>query len=112
MISLFVQFGVVDALSLAVSFRRDDDFRSALGDPVAQMIGVVSLVGQKGLGLDPFDKFMRQGDVVTLTRCRDQADGKTEGFCRSMDLRAQSAARPAKTLGIRPPFSLRAPAAC
>jgi hypothetical protein len=111
-IALFVQFGVVDALCLAVSFRRYDDFRPALGDPVAQMISVVTLVGQKSLGFDPFDKFVRQGDVVTLARSRDQSDGKTESFCRGMNFRAQSAARPAKTLGISPPFSLRAPAAC
>ena len=112
MIALFVQFGIIDAPCLAVSFRRYGDFRPAPGDPVAQMISVVTLVGQKSLGFDPVDKFVRQGDVVTLARSRDQSDGKTESFCCGMDFRTQSAARPAKTLGIRPPFSLRAPAAC
>ena len=76
------------------------------------MIRVIALVGQKSLGFYAFYKFVRQGDVVTLARRRDQSDGKTEGFGRDMDFRAQSAARPAKTLGISPPFSLRAPAAC
>ena len=32
------------------------------------MISVVTLVGQKSLGFDPVDKFVRQGDVVTLAR--------------------------------------------
>ena len=77
------------------------------------MVSVVTLVGEKSLGFDrTFDKFVRKGDVVTLARSRDQSDGKTESFCRGMDFRAQSAARPAKTLGIRPPFFLLAPAAC
>ena len=76
------------------------------------MISLVTFVGEKSLGFDPVDKFVRQGDVVSLARSRNQSDGKTEGLCRGMDFRAQSAARRAKTLGIRPPFSLRAPAAC
>lgn len=87
-VALFVQFGVVDALALAVSFWRDDDFRSRFGDPLTQMIGVVALVGQKGAGFDSFDKFVRQGDVVALTRTGDQADRKTEGFGCGMDFRA------------------------
>ena len=36
----------------------------------------------------------------------------TVGVDRGVHLRAQAAAGPAQTLGIRPPFSLRAPAAC
>lgn len=106
MVALFIQFGVVNALCLAVSVRWDDDLRPALGDPVAQMISVVSFVGKKSLGFDPLDKFIRQGNVVARPRSRDQSDWEPEGFWRGMNFRAQSAARPAKTLGISPPFFL------
>lgn len=87
-IALFVQLGIVDAPALAVSLWRDDDLRTRCRDPVAQMVGVVALVGQEGVGFDPFDKFVRQGDVVALPRTGDQADRKTEGFGRGMDFRA------------------------
>lgn len=104
--------GVVAALDFSVAFWRDDQLRSALRNPVAQMIGIIAFVGKSSPGFEAIDEVMGKGDVVVLSGRADQSDWKAERFCRSMDLRAQAAARPTQALGIRPPFSLRAPAAC
>ena len=76
------------------------------------MIGVVAFVGD-GSGCDEaFDQIMRKGNVVTLPRRADQAQRIAERIAGGMDFRAQAAAGAAKTLGIRAPLFLRAPAAC
>jgi hypothetical protein len=99
-------------LELAVALWGDDDLSAGLGDPVGEMVGVISLVGDGGFGLDAVDKIVGEGDVVALTGRADQANGKAERLGGGMDLGAQAAARSAQTLGIRPPLTLRAPAAC
>lgn len=76
------------------------------------MVGVVALVGDCRFGLDAVDQVMGKGDVVALAGRGDQADGKAQRLGGGMDLGAQAAARPAQALGIRPPLTLRAPAAC
>ena len=76
------------------------------------MIGVVALVGDRHVCGEAVDQFVREGDVVALAGRSDQADRIAERIASGVDFRAQAAARPAKALGIRPPFCLRAPAAC
>jgi hypothetical protein len=76
------------------------------------MIGVIALVGDRGAGVEAVDEITREGDVVALTWRSDQSDRIAEGVVGGMNFCAQAAARPAQALGIRPPFSLRAPAAC
>ena len=110
-IALFVEVSVIGPLRLSVSLGRDNDIGSSLFDLVAQMISIIAFVSKNRLRFEAVDEIMRQSDVIALPRRPDQADRKTQRFCR-MDLRAQSAARPTQALGIRPPFSLRAPAAC
>lgn len=111
-VALLVEFGVVGALGLAVALGRDDDPRSGFGDPIDEMVGVIALVGQRGLGLKALDEIVGEGDIVALARRADQADRIAERVAGGVDLGAQAAQRPAQALGIRPPFSLRAPAAC
>ena len=55
---------------------------------------------------------MRKGDVVAVPWTGDQPDRIAERIADGVDFRAQPAARPAQAQGIRPPFCLRAPAAC
>jgi len=50
----------------AASPRRDDDLCAAFGDPADEMIGIISLVGECGLGIDAVDQVMGEGDVVAL----------------------------------------------
>jgi hypothetical protein len=76
------------------------------------MIGVVALVADRGARIEAIDKLMCEGDVVTLPRRTNQAERIAKRITCGVDLGAQPASRPAQALGIRPPFSLRAPAAC
>ena len=77
-----------------------------------QMIGVIAFIGDGGCGDNPFDKFVRMGDIVFLSGTADQPDGIAQGITRGMDFGAQTPAGAAKALGMRPPFLRRAPAAC
>ena len=81
-------------------------------DPVGEVIGVVSLVGDGGIGIDTVDQVVGEGDVVTLTGRADQTNRKAERLGGGVDFGAQAASRPAQALGICPPFERRAPAAC
>ncbi len=76
------------------------------------MVGIVALVADRGARIEAIDEFMREGDVVALPRRADQAERVAECVTGGVDFGAQATSRPAQALGIRPPFSLRAPAAC
>jgi hypothetical protein len=76
------------------------------------MIGVVAFVGDRDVGGEAVDQFMRKGDVVALPWRTDQAHRIAERIASGVDFRAQASAGPAKALGIRPPFCRCAPAAC
>ena len=76
------------------------------------MVGIISLIGQQGLSFDLVNEIMSKSNAVALARCAKQTDGKSERITCRVDFGAQSAARAAKALGIRPPLTLRAPAAC
>lgn len=77
-----------------------------------EAVGVLGAVGQDMAGRQAFDQVFGAADVVFLTRPADQAHGIAQAVGGGMDLGAQSAAGATQTLGIRPPFLRRAPAAC
>jgi hypothetical protein len=97
---------------LAVSLRRDDDLCADLGDLLDKMICVVTLVGNRHVCCETIDKIVCESDVVALSGCADQTDRIAKAITSGVDFGAQTAPRPAQALGIRPPFALRAPAAC
>lgn len=111
-VALFVEIGVIGALDRTVSLGRDDDFGPAFGNLLAETIGVITLVADCSLRSETLDEVVCEGNVVTLSRSADQAKRIAKCIAGGVDFGAQAAAGPAKTLGIRPPFSLRAPAAC
>jgi hypothetical protein len=74
------------------------------------MVAITALFGKSCRSRKAVDQVMGKGYVVTLSGRADQTDGEAKGLGRRMDLGAKTAARP--TLGIRPPFEWRAPAAC
>ena len=76
------------------------------------MVGVISLVGDGGIGVDTVDQIMGKGDVVALAGRADQSDRQAERLGGGVDLGAQASARPAQALGMSPPLTVRAPAAC
>lgn len=111
-IALFIEIDVVGTPDLAVSFWRDDGLCAGLGDRGDKMIGIIALVGDGRARSDAVDKIMREGDVVALPGRPDQTDRIAQRIASGVDFGAQPAPRPAQALGICPPFSLRAPAAC
>ena len=112
MVALLVEVGIVGALDPSVALGRDDDLAAAVGDPVCEMVGIVSLVGDGRLRIEAVHEVVGERDVIALARRADQADREAERLGGGVDLGAQPAARPAQALGIRPPLTLRAPAAC
>lgn len=99
-------------MNLAIAFGRDDDLCTAVGELVHQMVRIIALVRDGSVGVDTVDQIVGEGDVVTLAGGANQAQRQTERFGGDMDFGAQAAARPTQALGIRPPLTLRAPAAC
>lgn len=87
-VALLVERDVVRPLELAVSLWRDDDLGAGFGDPVDEMVGVVSLVGDCRFSCDALDQVMGKGDVVALAGRADQAQRKAESFGGSVDLGA------------------------
>jgi len=79
---------------------------------LAQMIGVIALVGDEGAGLEALDQFMGLCDIVALAWPEQQTDGIAKCVGRGVDFGTQATAGSPQTLGIRPPFAIRAPAAC
>ena len=69
------------------------------------MIGVVTFIGDRDLGSEAVNQFVRKGDVVALPWLADQADRVAKPVTCGVDFRAQAPARPAKALGIRPLFA-------
>jgi hypothetical protein len=45
----------------------------SFGDPVCEMVGIISLVGDCRFGIEPIDQVVGKGDVVALARRADQA---------------------------------------
>lgn len=111
-VSLLVEIGVVGPLDLAVALGWDDDLCAAVGDLIHKVVSIVTLVREGEVGVDTLDQVVGEGDVVALAGRADQAQRQAERFGGGVDLGAQAAARPTQALGIRPPLTLRAPAAC
>jgi len=97
---------------LAVALGRDDDLDTTCSKSVGEMIGILAFVGDDGIGVDTINQVMGQGDVVALAGRADQANREPERLSGRVDLGAQAAARATQALGIRPPLTLRVPAAC
>ena len=111
-VALLVEFGVIGTLERAVPLGRNDRLAAAFSDLVAQVIGVVALVGDRDVRGEALDQLVREGDVVALAWRADQAHRIAKCVAGGVDFGAQAAAGATKALGIVPPFSRRAPAAC
>ena len=103
-VALFVKLGVIATFDRSISLGRNDDLAAGFGDPVAEVIGVVALVGDRRLSGETLEEVMGEGDVVALSRRADQAHGIAERVAGGVDFGAQSAAGATKALGVRPPF--------
>lgn len=93
--------------AVACGIGRDDRFDAARLEPVAQPVGVVSLVRQQPFGAThPFQQRDRDGDVGNVARCQCEGDRSALIIGQSMDLARSSATRRANRLRPRPPFDV------
>jgi hypothetical protein len=82
--------GVVKPLDLAISLRRDDDLTALLDDFFVQMIGVVSLVGERCSRFKSINEFVCAGDIVFLSWASNEPDWIAKRIARSMDFGTQT----------------------
>lgn len=111
-VALLVEQFIEGALLLAIGPRLDDRLGAFLNDGVVEVLGVVGGVGDDRSWSEAFDELGRPQDFALLTWTTDQARRISQRVGGGVDLGAQAAAGAAQPLGIRPPFFLRAPAAC
>jgi hypothetical protein len=93
---------------------REGDHRLGVGlaDGGAEVVGVVTLVGEHMAGSEAIDQRCGLADVAGLAGAAEQPNRIAQAVGASVDLGAQAAAGAAQALGMRPPFCRRAPAAC
>ena len=90
----------------------NDGLGAASGDAGVEAVRVIALVGQDVVGLEAVDQVFGAADVALLAGADQQPQRIAQAIGGGMDLGAQAAAGTAQALGMRPPFSRRAPAAC
>ena len=76
------------------------------------VLGVIDPVGNDRATGNTFDQGRAKQNLAAKSGTGDQTDEVAKAVGGGVELGAKPAFRPAKTLGIRPPFSLRAPPAC
>lgn len=111
-VALLVQDGVVAMRLAPVPPRWDDEFSPGIEDGIVQVVGVVAPVGDDRAGCEALDQGVGLDHVALLAGAEQQADGVAQGIGGGVDLGGQAAFGAAQALGMCPPFSRRAPAAC
>ena len=109
-ISLSVEGEVASPLNQPVALGRDDRLYSPLLEGQDQAIGVVGLVGEKGLGAAVFQQRLRLAEVRGLPWGQGEGDRIAERVDQGVDLSGQSAAGSAD--GLVAAVFFRAPALC
>lgn len=111
-IAFLVEGPVVRPSLLSVRCGRDERFCSGVADGLVQVVGVASFVGDHDFRLEASDQLVAAGGIVALTWPEQQTHRVAERVRGRVNLGAQAAAGAAQSLSIRPPFAMRAPAAC
>lgn len=111
-IALLVERLIERPQLLSIRPRLDAGLSPELYDRLVEVLGVVGGVSKDRPWSQAFDKFCGSQNLALLSWTADQPRRIAEGVGRGVDLGAQAATGAAQALGIRPPFSLRAPAAC
>ena len=110
-VALFVDGSIVAMLMTALRHGRDDRDGAGVEDGIVQPIGIIGTVGEHMARQQTVDQSFGLADIAALSGRADEAHGVAKRFYGGMDLSGQPALGAAQALGIRPPFSLRAPAA-
>lgn len=110
-VTLLVDGAIVAMLMPTLRHGRDDRDGTGIEDGVVQPVGIIGAIGQHMLGVQAVDQGFGLADIAVLPGRADETHGVAERFDGSMELGGQAAFGATQALGIRPPFSLRAPAA-
>lgn len=85
---------------------RDDGFAALLGEPVAQLAGVIGAIGdQLAWGRNAREQRCQPNQVMDLPRGQGEGDGPAESIGQGMNFSRPSAARPADGVLEVPPFA-------
>ena len=91
---------------LARRVRRDDDLAAPLGQPVAQLAGIIGAVGDQDLrGRDPREDVAEADQIVRLAGRERQGERPARRVGQGMNLGRPSAARSPDGIGEVPPFA-------
>ena len=107
-ISLAIQLVIVRALNFAVASGRNDRLASLIVDHLQHLVAIVALIGDHLFRRESLQQRRGLSDVVCLAGREQELYRVAESIAGRVNLRAESAARPAKLL--RAVF-FRAPAA-
>jgi len=110
-IAFFIDSAIVLVLVSALRHGRNDGDGVFVENDIVQAVGVIGAIGQYIVGIKAVDQRFSLSDIAILPRRADQAQGIAQSLDGGMDFGGQPSFGPAQALGIRPPFSLRAPAA-
>ena len=110
-VALFVDSAVIFVLVPSLRHGRNDGDCVLVENDIVQTVGIIGAIGQYIVGIETVDQCFGLTDVAALPRRADQAHGIAQSLDGGMYLGRQSAFGPTQALGMRPPFSLRAPAA-
>ena len=91
----FIEFLIVGALDFAVGFGWNDPRFSGLEQGLDHsFIGIVTLVGQEGIGLEARQPVIRSLQITGLTRREGERGGMAQGIDKGVNLGAQTALTP------------------
>ena len=76
------------------------------------MFRIIGPVSDDDATGDAFDQSSTEQNLAAMAGAGDQADRVAKAVCGGVELGSEPAFGAAKALGIRPPFSVRAPLAC
>ena len=109
-VAFTVEREVTVAFGHSVRFGRDDRFDGAYRQALDEVIGVISLVGEKGLGFDACQECGGLCDVVGLPTGKAERERIAQGVDDHVDFGREPAAR--ATDGLVEPGFFLAPALC
>jgi hypothetical protein len=102
---LGIEMGVERILLGTRRIVGNDGDRALLGDGSAEVAGIISRIGDDGLGGEALDQSARLGCIASLTGSEDEADWAAQTADGEVDLGCQAAARPSDGLMASPPFA-------
>lgn len=105
-VALVVGGTVVGVLDAAMAHGRDHGDGAALGEQIAQSIGVVAFVGEEfAAGWQALDALLRGGNIRYISSGYDEAPGPSALVANGVDFGRAAPCGTADTIGQGPPLA-------